>query len=703
MGSGVGGWAFSSDRLVNERYQVIQPQLWLDTRPARSPLPLEMAPDLALPYLTLSPFSIAIPRPFAYFTTASGAEVLLLEDIPIQRAAIKPADMKRTVIRPPASKSTEPMLLPTLAEAWATASALHQITWLWQWARLWEPMMAAGVGNTLLQHDLLRVEGADLRILALAAPGPPPALSQLGGLWQLLLAEAQPTLQGYLSPLITRLQGGDTTATALTQSLLNALEALTREEDRTAHWVTYSDQGPTRQRNEDACYPPSGTQQTAHVQASTLQPQSPAPLVIVCDGIGGHQGGDVASRLAIDEVLEQLQTQLQTPDLSHQHLEAALSQAILTANQRLSEQNDQDQRQARDRMGTTLVLAVVYGARLYLAHIGDSRAYRIRPYSCRQLTLDDDVATRDMRLGHSLYRDALLNPGAGSLVQALGMADSRHLHPTVQMHVLVEDTLLLICSDGLSDNDLVERLWQQELVPLLSKPQQIARVGQRLVQLANTHNGHDNVTVGLLYLTGQPSPQTPVLSPSLAIVDLPGTTATVSPPPRLTAEPVATAKRGTFLGIGVAIVLTTVIGALGLRFGGPILQAWQSEPADAPTTLSPSAPPPQPTGESALASTEVGDVLQLQRLPDTTVAPTDALAITAEVPPAVPNPAVDQPKRPLPVGSQVAVVRRVQTSDNQLWVRLRVCSVPGEDPITEPGPDPSTVLSTPTENRPPIR
>ncbi|NJN20052.1 MAG: hypothetical protein HC812_01105 [Leptolyngbya sp. RL_3_1] len=512
MGSGTR--EFSSDRLVYERYQVIQPQLWLDTRPARSPLPLEMAPDLALPYLSLSPFSIAIPRPFAYLTTATGAEVLLLEDIPIQPAAIKPSAMKRSVIRPSASKLAAPLLLPTLAEAWATASALHQITWLWQWARLWEPMLAVGVGSTLLHHDLLRVEGADLRVLALETSAAAPALTQLGGLWQLLLAEAQPRLQGYLSPLITRLRGGNITAAALTQSLLSALEALTREEPRTAHWVTYSDQGPTRQRNEDACYPPSGTQQTAPVQIRTLQPQSPAPLVIVCDGIGGHQGGDVASRLAIDTVLEQLQAQLQSPDLSHPQLETALSQGILAANQRLSEQNDQDHRQARDRMGTTLVLAVVYGARLYLAHIGDSRAYRIRPYSCRQLTLDDDIATRDMRLGHSLYRDALLNPGAGSLVQALGMADSRHLHPTVQMYVLVEDTLLLICSDGLSDNDLVERLWPQELVPLLNKPQQIARVGQRLVQLANTHNGHDNVTVGLLHLAGQPSPQPPVLSPA---------------------------------------------------------------------------------------------------------------------------------------------------------------------------------------------
>jgi serine/threonine protein phosphatase PrpC len=681
---GSGSTTLKGDRLVNERYQLIQPQLLLDTRPARAPLPLETAPDLALPYLALSPFTTAIPRPFAYFTTAAGAEVLLLEEIPIG---------------PVPAKQAGTVLLPTLAETWPTVSALHQLTWLWQWARLWGPAIAAGVGATLLQPNLLRVEGADLRILALQGETPPPALSQLGEFWQTLLPDAKPALRTYLSPLVNRLQGGNLAAPTLVQSLLRAIEALTREESRTASWVTYSDQGPTRKRNEDACYPPSGTRQTAQVQVGKLSDQSPAPLVVVCDGIGGHQGGDVASKLAIDGVVAQLEAQLQTPDLSHGQLQIALEQAILAANQQISEQNDQAHREARDRMGTTIVLAVVYGARLYLAHLGDSRAYRIRPYSCRQLTLDDDVATRNMRLGHSLYRDALLSPGAGSLVQALGMADSRHLHPTVQMHVLVEETLLLICSDGLSDNDLIERLWPQELAPLLGKAQQLPRFGQRLIQVANTHNGHDNVTIGLLHLGGQPSATAPTLSPSLAMVDVPGTqvTAATVPPPTHIAP---ARKRGPWVGIGAGLVLAIVIGALGARFWGPISQSWLSEPASTPedrTTLSPSAPPPQPAGGSPLEAVAVGDVLQLQRLPDRT-APTEALAITAEVPP-VPNPAVDQPKRPLPVGSQVEVVRRQKTPDNQLWVLLRVCSVLDETGAAETSPstEPASPWAKPGE------
>ncbi len=684
---GSGAHEFTGDRLVNERYRVVQPQLWLDTRPARSPLPLEIAPTLARPYLTLSPFTTAIPRPFAYFSTVTGAEVLLLEDIPVRLA--KP-------------KQVEPTLLPTLAAAWPTASALHQLTWLWQWARLWEPMTATGVNTTFRQTDLVRVDGADLRFLALQGDTEPLALTELGEMWQPLLANAQPALQGYLSPLVTRLRGGQITATALVHSLIRAIETRSRGEHRTANWVTYSDQGPTRKRNEDACYPPSGTHQSGQTQASTVNSATPAPLVVVCDGIGGHQGGDVASRLAIDEVVEQLQLQLQAPDLSHEQLETALKQATLAANQRISAQNDLAQRQARDRMGTTLVLAVVYGARLYLAHLGDSRAYRIRPYSCRQLTLDDDVATRDMRLGHNLYRDALLNPGAGSLVQALGMADSRHLHPTVQMHVLVEETLVLLCSDGLSDNDLVERLWLQELAPFLTKSQPLPRFGQRLIQLANTHNGHDNVTVALLHLTGQPDPNGPVLSPSLALADRPDTpisVAVVQPPTQIQSNP----QRGTWVWLIGALAVAALVSGLGLRFWGTTTQSQGPEPDSTPgerTTLSPSASPPQPTAVTSLEALVVGDILQLQRLPANSAAPTEDLAITAEVPPAQPNPAVDQPKRPLPVGSHVEVVRRQKTSDNQLWVRLRVCTVPGEDPqvgATSPGAA-STTESTSTDS-----
>jgi hypothetical protein len=101
-------------------------------------------------------------------------------------------------------------------------------------------------------------------------------------------------------------------------------------------------------------------------------------------------------------------------------------------------------------------------------------------------------------LGGSLYREVLLQPGSGSLIQALGMSSSQMLRPTVQRFVIDESCVFLLCSDGLSDSDRVEQFWPSVVRPLLTADKSTAKVGKQLVDLANKFNGHDNVTVGLL-------------------------------------------------------------------------------------------------------------------------------------------------------------------------------------------------------------
>lgn len=652
--------------LVVERYRVVQPQLLLDTHPSRSPIPLESVPAAAVPYLGLATFVRAIPRPFTEVATPQGT-FLLLEEVPVQTPP-KPTD------------SPQPM--PKLTAAWGEASALHQLSWLWQLAQLWDPLQQEQAAATLLREDLVRVDGTDLRLLALEVNAEPPNLAALGFQWRGWVKTAQPPLRDYLEALTADLSQGHLSSTALVQSLTQALEHLTAPVNRQVQLATYSDQGPTRQRNEDACYPPSGTQATWRGAVQSSGPDNPAPLVVVCDGIGGHQGGDVASRLAIEVVTQHLQPLLTAPHQTHGALVKGLEQAILAANQEISQQNDQAQRQARDRMGTTLVIAVVYGARFYLAHLGDSRAYQIRPQGCRQITLDDDVATREMRLGYSLYRDALLNPGSGSLVQALGMADSQYLRPTVQMQVIGEDSLWLVCSDGLSDNDLVTRLWTSELVPLLEGGPAVGAVGQRLIQLANTYNGHDNVTVGLIRATAlrRGEDALPTLDPALVQVTgagaPPATPATVLPPP----VPRRLPRPGLVL-LAAFCVAAIAGGVVSVLWRG----GWMSESPDTPastpdtpsgTALSPSAAPPGTATTGPVNELAVGQVFQIQQLPSVPEPESGTLTLV----PALPSPptpdAVAQPPQPLPVGATVQVVTRQQTPDNQLWVRLKICSLP---------------------------
>jgi serine/threonine protein phosphatase PrpC len=223
-------------------------------------------------------------------------------------------------------------------------------------------------------------------------------------------------------------------------------------------------------------------------------------LAIVCDGIGGHEGGEVASHLAIDSLREQVEKLPSAPDKwNPTSLSQELENAVCVTNDLISRQNDSEHRSDRQRMGTTLVMARTCAHEIYITHVGDSRVYWVTRQNCHQVTQDDDLASREVRLGYALYRNAVQNPAAGSLVQALGMAPSVALHPTVQRFVLDEDCVFLLCSDGLSDNDRVEQYWQTEILPILEGQVDLRTAGTRLLEIANTQNGHDNTTIALVH------------------------------------------------------------------------------------------------------------------------------------------------------------------------------------------------------------
>jgi len=189
---------------------------------------------------------------------------------------------------------------------------------------------------------------------------------------------------------------------------------------------------------------------TAQLVMLTPAPENakPTALVVVCDGIGGHEGGNIASNLAIAIVQQRLQTALLAAALDDPvALTLELKRTAIAANDTIVQRNDTEHRHDRQRMGTTLVMALGRNHELYLTHVGDSRAYRITRTGYHQVTLDDDLASREVRMGYGLYRDALQQPSSGSLVQALGMNASM-LHPTVQRFFLDEECLFLLCSDG---------------------------------------------------------------------------------------------------------------------------------------------------------------------------------------------------------------------------------------------------------------
>jgi protein phosphatase len=264
--------------------------------------------------------------------------------------------------------------------------------------------------------------------------------------------------------------------------------------------LTQTDPGPSRQRNEDSCYPPPG------IVVSLSSPKD--GLAIVCDGIGGHEGGNVASDLAVKTIVAQVEEILTIQESGDKYRDVSpdsstfvqmLEQGVALANDKISQQNDIDHRQGRQRMGTTLVMAIPIAHQMYITHLGDSRAYWITDHGCYQVTLDDDVASREVRLGYATYREAIQHRGSGSLIQALGMGNSALLSPTCERFILDEDGIFLLSSDGLTDFDRVEDYWETEILPVLRGESNLETAASRLVEIANTKNGHDNVTIALLH------------------------------------------------------------------------------------------------------------------------------------------------------------------------------------------------------------
>jgi protein phosphatase len=710
----------SPGTLLADRYLCQQSRIFLDTKPALLSNTYQELPDLLLPYLQLVSYPLHVPQVYDWLpASVAGTEIILLDHAPLYQArgaALQPLDIQSLEEASSAASETSSQieLLPSIAAKWERASALSQLNWLWQIANLWQPLSREKVASSLLEAENLRVDGTWVRLLELSFQ-PQPTLRDLGQFWSLLwLPSAQPEIAGFLARLCQEIsQGKIHNAELLLAYLDEALVQLTQAQSRQLTIATLSDRGPTRQRNEDACYPQSGSP-TATVDLAADRPADRSALVIVCDGIGGHQGGDVASRLAIAS-LEQQEKELDLKQLDPVSLSVALEKAVCVANDKISQQNDSEQRFERQRMGTTVVMALARRHELYVTHVGDSRVYLMTRRGCQQITLDDDVASREVRLGYSFYRQALHQPSSGSLVQALGMSASSMLYPTVQRLIPNEDCIFLLCSDGLSDNERVEEAWETDVLPLLERTDSasgstgsidLAALAQRLVDLGNKRNGYDNVTVGIIHYQitlNQPLPtlaELPLLSSvslSVAAANAAANAATSSTASSITAsetQPTALvspampapeskpAGRSLLPWLGLIVLLCGLAGLSVALL--PIL--WRNSPSIRPATAPAPVPSASPVVPSAGAPLAVGSFIQLQAQPDDAALP-KLISRPSESPSGSPTSPVaelgaesgaEQVLGSLVPGSVLEVIKQQNLSQQESWVELRVCSVPAE-------------------------
>ncbi len=259
-----------------------------------------------------------------------------------------------------------------------------------------------------------------------------------------------------------------------------------------------TDIGRLRDHNEDYFGIQTQVNKQENPIGRTVQARG---LYILCDGMGGHAGGEVASVMAVETLKRYFQDHwgenLPSPE--------TIRSAVQLANKAIYDVNQQNARSGSGRMGTTLVMVLVQDTDVAIAHVGDSRLYRLtRKRPLEQITVDHEVGQREIQRGVD-PKEAYARPDAYQLTQALGPRDENYVKPDIQVMELNEDTLLLLCSDGLSDHDLLENHWQTHLLPLLSSRANLDQGLLQLIDLGNQHNGHDNITALLVRAKVRPN------------------------------------------------------------------------------------------------------------------------------------------------------------------------------------------------------
>lgn len=212
-------------------------------------------------------------------------------------------------------------------------------------------------------------------------------------------------------------------------------------------------------------------------------------LFMVADGMGGHKGGEVASKMAIELIDRMFNIQNNTKDY-----EQLLKEVIEKANYRIYEESQM--RSDCSDMGTTLTTTFINKDSLLIAHIGDSRVYLIRDKKIYQLTEDHSLVGELLRNGEITSEMAQKHPHRNILTRALGTESKVEID--MQNYKLKQGDLLLLCTDGLTN--LVN---EKEILQVISKKEgNLERSTKELVNLALERGGNDNITVILVCYDG---------------------------------------------------------------------------------------------------------------------------------------------------------------------------------------------------------
>jgi protein phosphatase len=492
-------------------------------------------PAIAFPYLTLAEFSPTVPELYdAWKNQETGQEFLVI---------------------------SQPESWQLLADVLESKSIpfLQTLNYLDEMAKLWQELSKVSCGKTLLEVTNIGLDEGETLILRQIFPDDPhnpTELEQLLNFWLQLLPDSKVQETNIILKLLALLNGGEiknikqlrsTMQTLSQEEQLQSLSAKEKEEellflevedelgalsdqfdfddyeeDLSTRAISiledindqptvvlpmkllsltdaaYTDIGIRRSHNEDCFATDTKVNKKESPQGTKFEARG---LYLVCDGMGGHAGGEVASAMAVQNISAYFKEhwQEELPDVE------VIKQGILQANQAIYLTNLKKGSSGSQRMGTTLVMALIQGTNVVLVNVGDSRIYQVtRKLGLEQLTRDHSVAQMEITKGVD-PETAYERMDAFQLTQALGPRDDNFVHPDITFRDIQEDTLFILCSDGLSDNNLLEDHWQNYLSPLISSKTDLSEGLSQIIDLANQVNGHDNITAVLVRVKVQPN------------------------------------------------------------------------------------------------------------------------------------------------------------------------------------------------------
>ena len=232
-----------------------------------------------------------------------------------------------------------------------------------------------------------------------------------------------------------------------------------------------SDIGKVRENNQDYYY--------------ISEPLDDVQLYIIADGMGGYNGGEIASSLAVTSAKSYIENNFKQTDKDKESIIQLVASSLEYANMVVYEKSKEDKE--LEGMGTTLDICLIYNNRMYIGHVGDSRIYRIRKDFIRKLTQDHSYVQKLVKDGTITQEEANHHPQKNMLMKALGC--NAFVEPDVMIKGFQKDDIILMTTDGVTNLVSKEDLFNTV------KKENLEQIPKKLVEQAIDNGGYDNATV----------------------------------------------------------------------------------------------------------------------------------------------------------------------------------------------------------------